>query len=92
MVPGLLPIFLHGCEIKSGSGLGTKLLVEVQWPEEGLNSSTPQQDVEQGQPSRLYPSPAFHYPAFDHKIEGEGLGIFIRTKSRQKECIQALEF
>ena len=25
MVPGLLPIFLHGCEIKSGSGLGTRL-------------------------------------------------------------------
>ena len=60
------------------------LLGGVQWPEEGLNSSTPQQDVEQGQPSRLYPSPAFHYPAFDHKIEGEGLGTFIRTKSRQK--------
>ena len=27
MVPGLLPIFLHGCEIKSGSGLGTRLKV-----------------------------------------------------------------
>ena len=26
MIPGLLPIFLHGCEIKSGSGLGTRLL------------------------------------------------------------------
>ena len=26
MVPGLLPIFLHGCEIKSGSGLGTRLV------------------------------------------------------------------
>ena len=25
MVPGLLQIFLHGCEIKSGSGLGTRL-------------------------------------------------------------------
>ena len=25
MVPGLLPIFLYGCEIKSGSGLGTRL-------------------------------------------------------------------
>ena len=25
--PGLLPIFLHGCEIKSGSGLGTRLIV-----------------------------------------------------------------
>ena len=25
MIPGLLPIFLHGCEIKSGSGLGTRL-------------------------------------------------------------------
>ena len=25
MVPGLLPIFLHGCEIKVGSGLGTRL-------------------------------------------------------------------
>ena len=25
LVPGLLPIFLHGCEIKSGSGLGTRL-------------------------------------------------------------------
>ena len=25
MVPGLLPIFLHSCEIKSGSGLGTRL-------------------------------------------------------------------
>ena len=25
MVPCLLPIFLHSCEIKSGSGLGTKL-------------------------------------------------------------------
>ena len=25
MVPGLLPIFFHGCEIKSGSGLGTRL-------------------------------------------------------------------
>ena len=26
MIPGLLPIFLHGCEIKSGSGLGTRLV------------------------------------------------------------------
>ena len=34
----------------------------------------------------------FHYPAFDHKIEGEGLGTFIMAKSRQKGCIQALEF
>ena len=25
MIPGLLLIFLHGCEIKSGSGLGTRL-------------------------------------------------------------------
>ena len=25
MLPGLLPIFLHGCEIKSGWGLGTRL-------------------------------------------------------------------
>ena len=25
LLPGLLPIFLHGCEIKSGSGLGTML-------------------------------------------------------------------
>ena len=25
MVPGLLPIFFHGYEIKSGSGLGTRL-------------------------------------------------------------------
>ena len=25
LVPGLLPIFLHGCKIKSGSGLGTRL-------------------------------------------------------------------
>ena len=25
LIPGLLPIFLHGCEIKSGSGLGTRL-------------------------------------------------------------------
>ena len=25
MIPGLLPTFLHGCEIKSGSGLGTRL-------------------------------------------------------------------
>ena len=25
LVPGLLPVFLHGCEIKSGSGLGTRL-------------------------------------------------------------------
>ena len=25
MIPGLLPIFLHGCEIKSVSGLGTRL-------------------------------------------------------------------
>ena len=25
MFPGLPPIFLHGCEIKSGSGLGTRL-------------------------------------------------------------------
>ena len=24
LVPGLLPIFLHGCKIKSGSGLGTR--------------------------------------------------------------------
>ena len=27
MVPGLLPIFLHGWEIKSGSGLGKRLAV-----------------------------------------------------------------
>ena len=25
IIPGLLPIFLHGCEIKSGSGLGMRL-------------------------------------------------------------------
>ena len=25
LLPGLLPIFLHGCEIKSGWGLGTRL-------------------------------------------------------------------
>ena len=25
MIPGLLPIFLHNCEIKFGSGLGTRL-------------------------------------------------------------------
>ena len=25
LIPGLLPIFLHSCEIKSGSGLGTRL-------------------------------------------------------------------
>ena len=30
MVPGLLPIFLHGCEIKSGSGLGTRLVPILQ--------------------------------------------------------------
>ena len=24
LIPGLLPIFLHGCEIKSGRGLGTR--------------------------------------------------------------------
>ena len=29
MFPGLLPIFLHGCEIKSGSVLGTRLQVPV---------------------------------------------------------------
>ena len=27
LIPGLLPIFLHGCEIKSGSGLGTRLVI-----------------------------------------------------------------
>ena len=27
LIPGLLPIFLHGCEIKSGSGLGTRLVL-----------------------------------------------------------------
>ena len=26
MVPGLLPTFLHGCAIKSGSGLGTRVI------------------------------------------------------------------
>ena len=25
LIPGLLPIFLYSCEIKSGSGLGTRL-------------------------------------------------------------------
>ena len=25
LIPGLLPIFLHGCDIKSGRGLGTRL-------------------------------------------------------------------
>ena len=25
MFPGLLPIYLYGCEVKSGSGLGTRL-------------------------------------------------------------------
>ena len=25
MIPDLLPIFRHGCEIKSGSGLGKRL-------------------------------------------------------------------
>ena len=28
LIPGLLPIFLHGCELKSGRGLGTRLHVE----------------------------------------------------------------
>ena len=30
LIPGLLPIFLHGCEIKSGWGLGTRLKRGVQ--------------------------------------------------------------
>ena len=25
LLPGLLPVFLHGCKIKSGSGLGMRL-------------------------------------------------------------------
>ena len=29
LVPGLVPIFLHGCEIKSGSVLGTRLRVSI---------------------------------------------------------------
>ena len=29
MFPGLLPIFLHGCKIKSGSVLGMRLGVKV---------------------------------------------------------------
>ena len=29
LIPGLLPIFLHGCEIKSGCGLGTRLAMVV---------------------------------------------------------------
>ena len=29
MVQGLLLIFLHSCEIKSGSGLGTKLVAGI---------------------------------------------------------------
>ena len=28
MFPGLLPIFLHGCKTKSGSGLGVRLTVQ----------------------------------------------------------------
>ena len=30
LIPGLLPIFLHHCEIKSGSGLGTRLMMAMQ--------------------------------------------------------------
>ena len=29
MIPGLLPVFLHGCEIKSGSGLGIRLTFHI---------------------------------------------------------------
>ena len=29
LIPGLLPIFLHSCEIKSGSSLGTRLTVMI---------------------------------------------------------------
>ena len=29
MIPGLLPIFLYGCKIKSRSGLGTRLAFTV---------------------------------------------------------------
>ena len=29
LIPGLLPIFLHGCEMKSESGLGTRLALYV---------------------------------------------------------------
>ena len=31
LIPGLLPIFLHGCEIKSGRGLGTRLMWYIDW-------------------------------------------------------------
>ena len=72
----LVPSFMRSCN--------HFLLVEVQWPEEGLNSSTTSARCGAGQPSRLCPSPAFHYPAFDHRIERGGLGTFIMAKSRQK--------
>ena len=29
LIPGLLPIFLYGCEIKSRSGLGTRLMDRI---------------------------------------------------------------
>ena len=39
MIPGLLPIFLHGCEIKSGGGLGTRLInMKPLWVKDNDNS------------------------------------------------------
>ena len=36
LIPVLLPIFLHGCEIKSGSGLGTRLMSDMRFISEIL--------------------------------------------------------
>ena len=37
LIPGLLPIFLHGCEIKSGCGLGTRLVLSTMQDVLGLD-------------------------------------------------------
>ena len=40
MIPGLLPIFLHSCEIKSGSGLRTRLDEMCTEPSQSQNLNT----------------------------------------------------
>ena len=48
MITGLLPIFFHGCEIKSGSGLGTRLIRDLIFqPPDEISYDTQKQQLKQ---------------------------------------------
>ena len=46
LVPGLLPIFLHGCKIKSESDLGTRLALDITH-NESINTNQRQVQLQQ---------------------------------------------